>query len=764
MEICGQYFGSEVIQRIESVIGGKPDISRRALSRNICEWLDWRSPNGNLQDMSCRKALVELYRRGIIKLPEDKSEYSFNRPSAKAEEALPELPGVCCSLEELGEVEIVPVSSRYSKASRIWNLLMNRYHYLGNGPLCGAQIRYLVKSSRYGWLGGLSFSGASWRLGVRDKWINWSEAARRANLRKVVCNSRFLLLPVVKVKNLASCVLGHALSRLSGDWQRRYGYEPVLVETFVDGRRFKGTSYRASNWIHLGQTKSRSNPHINGKISDGPKEVYVYPLQENGKEVLTVEHERPLCKRPAPDNPDDWVEEEFGRVELYDNRLKERLYMLARDFCAQPGVFVPQACSGSIAKAKAAYRFFSNSQVKMKKLLRPHRESTIERMKKEKVVLAVQDTTSLNYTAHPAMEGIGPINTKKDKGAGLILHDTMSFTIGGMPLGLLDIQCWARKKEEAGKREKRKELPIEQKESVKWLKSYRAAAEAQQLCPETMIVSVGDREADIYELFSETLKDPLGPKLLVRAERTRNRTAGETGLWKKMGQSPIRGYQEIQIPRKGSRSARAAKLSVRYEEITLMPPNRKELLPVRMWAVYVREVDYSAEVKSPLEWMLLTTVETRTFEDACERIRWYACRWNIEVYHRTIKSGCRIEDRRLDDADSMEACLAIDLVIGWRIFWLTKLGRETPDIPCSVFIKEEELQVLYGAIKKSEPPKEPPTARQVVRMIAMLGGFLNRKRDGEPGTTTIWRGLQRLSNMVAGFIMAKSLHLSYSGP
>lgn len=760
MKICGQYFRKKEIQHIETIIEKEPEISRRSLSKRICEFLNWRSPNGKVQEMSCRKALSKLQRKGIIRLPEKGNEYSFNRPAVNKEELFSELPEVCCCLEEAGEIEIVPIFSRDSKESKIWNELMSKYHYLGNGPLCGAQMRYLIKSSRYGWLGGFSFSGGVWHLEARDKWIGWSESARRANLRKIIYNSRFLILPSVKIKNLASFAISSSLSRLPKDWSNRYGYEPVLVETFVDSRRFKGTCYRAGNWIHLGQTRSRSTPHINGKKSDGQKEIYVYPLVKKWKEVLNLEPIRRLCEVPGIDNPKDWVEEEFGRVEFYDNRLKERLYAIARNFSAQPGALIPQACSGLVKNIKGAYRFFSNREVNMNRLLKPHTESTIERIRKEKVVLAVQDTTTLNYTNHPAMEGIGPTNGKKHKAVGLILHDTMAFTAGGTPLGLLDVQCWGRKKEEAGKSEKRNKLPIEEKESIKWLNSYRKATDIQQLCPETMIVSVGDREADIYEFFTETLKSPFCPKLLVRADRHKKRRAEEINLWKKMEQEPISGYLEIEVPRKGSRPARKARLTVRHAEVTLSAPKGKDLPPVKMWAVYTREENYSPEVKTPLEWMLLTTIETRTFEEACEKISWYKCRWNIEVYHRTIKSGCRIEDRRLDDADSMEACLAIDLVIGWRVYWLTKLGRETPGIPCNAFLKEEEIQVLSAIVAKTKLSKEFLSIRDAIRIIASLGGFIGRKGDGEPGTTTIWRGLQRLSDMAAGFILAKSLLFS----
>jgi len=717
--------------------------------------------------MSCRKALLELDRRGVLVLPECTTVYAFQQPSSRVEEPLPELPEVKCALGKLGEVEVVPVSSRYSKASRLWKGLMNEYHYLGSGPLCGAQLRYLVRSSVYGWLGGLSFSGATWRLKAREKWIGWGERARRAHLYQVVCNSRFLILPTVEVRNLASHVLSLSVGRLGEDWQARYEYEPVLVETFVDPEYFTGACYRAANWIPVGQTAGLPMSYPNGKETTGPKDIYVYALRGDWKSVLCEEPPvAPLGSRPGVESPADWVEEEFGRVDLPNRRLRERVFTVARDFFAQPGAPVPQACNGSEAKTAGAYRLFKNEQVDLNTLLRPHVETTVERIREHAVVLSVQDTTTLNYTAHPKARGFGPINTTQDNAVGLVVHDTMAFTVEeGVPLGLVDVQCWARDPEEAGKSEERKSLPIEEKESIKWLKSYRAAAEVQALCPDTMVVSVGDREADIYELFAEAQQTEGGPELLVRAEETRNRTVNGVPLWQKMQRKRVAGYQEVHIPGKQGRPARNAKLAVRFGKVKLRPPQKKpNLPPVTVWVVYAQEVEYPPDVDKPVEWMLLTTVETNTFEEACERIRWYALRWGIEVYHRTLKSGCRIEDRRLSTADRVEACLAIDMVIAWRIYLLTKQGRETPDLPCDVYLSEEEWRALYAYVERKRPPAQPPSLRDAVRMIASLGGFLGRKCDGEPGTTVMWRGLQRLADITAGSTLQDLLYPTRAGP
>ena len=673
-----------------------------------------------------------------------------------------EIPEVQCTLKTLGEIKVFAISSRYSKSSRIWNELMNRFHYLGKGPLCGAQIRYLVKSSRHGWIGALAFSAAQWRLKERDQYIGWTEAARRANLNRVVCNSRFLILPSVRVPHLASHVLSLCTSRLGKDWMERYSYAPLLTETFVDPRRFAGTCYRAANWIHVGQTAARSTAYSNGKLSVGPKDIYVYPIDGKWKQVLCTEPNVPLGSTAAPEAPADWTEEEFGRVQFFDERLKQRLFMLAADFFAQPGELIPQASNGSAAKIKAAYRFFENSNVDMQTLLRPHIESTIDRFSSHPVILAVQDSTTLTYTAHPP-EGAGPINTSQNSAVGLMVHDTVAFTPDGTPLGVLNVQCWGRDPAQAGKKYRRRQLPIEEKESNKWLASYRSVAEVQKLCQDTTIISIGDREADVYELFHEATQDSQGPKLLVRAERTRNRKVEQEGLWPRMNAEPVAGLLDVAVARRGSRPARIAKLQVRFASAELRPPNKSTLPPLSVWVVYAREVGCRPDVKEPIDWMILTTVRTASFEDACQRLNWYSRRWGIEVYHRILKSGCRIEDRRLRDTDNLEPCLAIDFVVAWRVYWMTMLGREKPDTPCDQILSEEEWHVL-SAWATGKISATVPNSQQAMRWIGKMGGWQSRGKQDNPGTTCMWRGLARLPTMAQGYLLALQVNGMRAGP
>jgi hypothetical protein len=758
MYVCGQYFSQGVVNRIQDTVLAEPSISRLNLSRRVCQWLDWRSPNGRLQDMSCRKALAELNRRGVVALPQRDHVCYFQRRATRAVD--PEIVEAHCSLHELGEVTVRPISSRYCKESKIWLTLLDRYHYLGSGPLCGAQIRYIVESSKYGYLGALAFTSASWALKARDRYIGWTETARRANLHRVVGNDRFLILPTVRVQNLASHVLSLTLSRLPQDWQHRYAVRPVLVETFVDPNRFTGACYKAANWIDVGNTAGRR---------DGtPKKIFVYHLSPRWKQVLCAEPQIRLGAVPRPESPAHWAEEEFGAVRLYDSRLKQRLYTVAQDFYRCPQGNIPEAC-GSRSRAKGAYRLLQNEKVTMDVIVNAHTEATIERIKQHRIVLAPQDTTTLKYSTHPMTEGLGPVSHRDSKSIGLLLHDTLAFTEDGTPLGILDAQCWARDPNDKGKKHRRKQLSIEQKESVKWLRSFDKVAQVQKLCPDTMLVSIGDRESDIYELFLEANKDPAGPRLLVRADKFRNRKVEQQHLWDFMAAHSVAGSLKIHIPRNGSSKARDAWMDIRFAEVQLTPPKRcPSSSAVCVWAIYVTERDVEEDIDEPIEWMLLTTVAVTSFEDAQKRVEWYSGRWGIEVYHRTLKSGCRIKDRQLGTADRLETCLGVDMVVAWRIYHLTMLGRETPEVPCTVFFKDIEWKALCCYVNKTPvPPEKPPVLREAIYMVGAIGGHLGRKSDGFPGTQTLWRGLQRLdtaTEMYAILTQQDDPHPMQSGP
>jgi hypothetical protein len=761
--VGGRELSSEMLDRIRSRVVEQPGLSRVQLARDVCEWLQWKRPNGQWREASCRVALGKLEQRGLLELPQPRRRGGRPAlmPMTPTGQLHPEDP-IEASLKQLGAVELILVQE--PSHSNLWKEMIAAHHYCGYQPLVGAQVRYLIRCRR-GWLGALGFSAAAWQLRDRDRFIGWSPQARKAHLQEVVANSRFLLLPWVKVAHLASKVLALASQRLGDDWQGVYGYRPLLLETYVEQPRFTGTCYRAANWQPIGSTAGRGRQDRERTESRPRKAIYVYPLAGDWQRRLCREPMR--RRRPLPESTGsdgDWAQREFGDLALGDRRLQKRLVQMAQDFYARPQANIPQAC-GTRAKTKAAYRLLDHEDLSLSQLLTTHFASTVERMGRYPVVLAVQDTTSLNYTSHLETEGLGPINTHKDKAQGLLLHDTLAFTPDGVPLGLLDAQLWARAPKSLGKKaDLRYRLPVEQKESYKWLASFSAAAAGQKELSHTRVVSVGDREADVFELFQLALSRADHPDLLVRAERNRLVAEGHT-LWETVAaQEPV-GYQQVQTSRRRQTPSRQARLSLRFAEVHLLAPkNRRHLRgSVRVWAVLARE-EQPPQGVDPLEWMLLTTVPVQTPEDAAERLRWYTQRWQIEVYHRTLKSGCKIEERQLATACRLENCLAIDLVVAWRIFHLARLGRETPDLPCTVFFDDLQWQALYGFIHRTHPPANPPTLRQALRMVASLGGFLGRKGDGEPGTQSLWLGLQRLDDIAVAWEVFSSLARPPSRP
>lgn len=737
MKICGLPFTEEIIGDVQRTVDSNPAISRRSLSKRLCELHSWRSVSGRLKEVVCRKAVSLLHNRQLLRLPEASQVPAFQVRAARKPYSRP---SVNCALAELGDINLILIENPRSDHADIWKSLMAG-HYLGERTFY-AGLRYLIHSSEHGYLGALSFSSAAFRLAARDDLIGWDDQTRSKNLHNIIGNSRFYIHSSVRVPHLASHVLAKTMRRVRADWKEKYKTEPLLVETFVDTSRFKGISYRAANWIHAGVTTGRGRQSKEPDSQLTPRDIYLYPLHRNWRELLGGSVKVPIA--PAG----DWAEQEWGSAPLGDARLVQRLITLGRDRYARPQASIPQTCC-SRSKTKAAYRFFEHKETTLKNLMAPHIEATTRRIAGEKIVLAIQDTSTLNYSTHPATENLGPIGSSDpDKIIGLVLHGTLAVNTEGTPLGLIDAQCWARDPNEFGKKKERKALPIEQKESYKWLKSFKVATATAKACPDTTVVSVGDREADIFELFALAENTPNTPYLLVRAVHDRKLAEEQGQLLEHMSRCPVVGVQEVVVPRRGNRPARTTQLSIRYSEVTLTVPKRlKSGSPLSIWAITAEEEEPPAGVEA-LKWVLLTTAPTASFEDANERLSWYRQRWTIEVFHRTLKSGCQIENRQLGSANSLEACLAIDLVVAWRIHHLTKLGRETPDVPCSVYFEEAEWKALVTFVTKNPAPSEkPPTLKEAIRMVAVLGGFLGRKSDGEPGNQVLWLGLQRLDDI-----------------
>lgn len=457
-----------------------------------------------------------------------------------------------------------------------------------------------------------------------------------------------------------------------------------------------------------------------------------------------------------------WARAAIGHPDLGDVRRGRRLEHLVMDLVERPNASIPHACK-NWASTKAAYRLWATVQrvTDLPERIRAgHTRATKTFLAGAGRVLAVQDTTTLNWSHHPSTRGLGPISTAP-KEQGLLVHSTLAVTTAGVPLGLLDQQVWARDVTKHGKKHTRRIRATAEKESQKWLDGVTAAQT--DLPAGVELIHVGDAESDVYDLFVHAQATP-GTQFLIRACQDRRTTTG-AHLWATLEAQPIVDIRAVELARTPERVPRQARLALRWTRVTLQPPRQGTTgrTPVTVDAVLVVELD-PPEGVAPVVWLLLTTVAVLTTADAWERVTWYTYRWRIERYHLVLKSGCRIEDRQLQTAERLTGCLAVYAIVAVRVLQLTEQARLTPDAPGTALISSLEWRLLWRVRHPEAPePPDPPTLRTVVREIAQLGGFLARRGDGEPGVITLWRGLQRLHDLVLGFDLARSMGIENVG-
>lgn len=437
-----------------------------------------------------------------------------------------------------------------------------------------------------------------------------------------------------------------------------------------------------------------------------------------------------------------WAEVEMETLDLGDPRRERRVVQMIEQFAASPGASIPKAC-GCEAETKAAYRALSSEETSAEEIRLAHARATVERTREHERVLVLQDTLSADFTSRPSIVGTGTL--EKSYLRGVLVHSGVVVTPAGLPLGTIEQQVWSRPEKELGKRHTRRERPIEEKESFRWLEMVDAVES--KLPHEVEAWVVGDREADIYELFAMERRE--GLELVVRCTQDR-RVESEEGsyLREAVERSRVLGEMEVEVARSRKREARTATLRVQACTLKLEPPQnhpqRKQFSPVPVSVVRVWEIGTTPEGEEPIEWVLITTLPVRTLKRAVEIVQAYAQRWKVERYHYTLKSGCRIEDLQLKDVERIERALAIYSIVAWRLLFMTYVARIEPELPCTAVLEEDEWQALVVIGAKKPLPEKPPTVREAVRMIAILGGFQGRKGDGEPGVKAIWSGFRRL--------------------
>jgi len=473
-------------------------------------------------------------------------------------------------------------------------------------------------------------------------------------------------------------------------------------------------------------------------------------------------HKSKASRNVCPNTPAPWAMKEFSGAGFPDCRLLKRAQLIMTQFAKQPTASIPQAC-GRWADIKAAYRFFDNNSIDPQTLLEPHRRATVARMQEHDVVLAVQDTTSLNYSTHPQTRGLGPISNNKDKTIGLFLHTTLALSVTAEPLGVLGATVNVRDPLSFGKRrdsQRRNKTPLQDKESQRWLQSLSLCQDLACVCPSTTLVNVADREGDIYELFAQALNPQKGRPvhLLVRSQHNRKVEGPYGFLWNQLSQQPLAGTMQIKVPRQPGQSARTTILEIRFGEMTLCAPCLKEGQPsLKVWAIQARE-QLSPKGQPMILWRLLTTLPVQSAAQAIEKVVWYTRRWQIEVMHKVLKSGCKVEQRQLESAARLKRILIMDLIVAWRVMLLGQTARERPQESADQWLLDSEWKVLWAYMNPNQPlPQQAPGLRQAVRWIGQLGGFIGRKSDGEPGPIVLWRGLQRLNDLARTWEMLKNV-------
>ena len=433
--------------------------------------------------------------------------------------------------------------------------------------------------------------------------------------------------------------------------------------------------------------------------------------------------------------------DELATIDLGDKRLNARALLLAERMAAAPTKSIPTACHGW-AETQAAYRLLDTEGIDAWSVLDPHIRCTEQRMRACPIVLCLQDTTSLDYNGQQ-IEGLGPIQYEPEKG--MFLHPTYAVTPEREPLGVLDCWTWAR-----GKKDRHGQRPPDIIESQRWLDGYERVAEVAASMPDTRLVYVGDREADMLPLIKKARELGHPADYLVRSRNDRT-LPDKTKLWATVLETPTLGELSFVLERRRGQKRREVRQRLHVSRVAV-PDGRSRTKTVEVTCLVAREIDTPPGVK-PVEWRLLTNRAVTNVEDAVQLIDWYRARWEIEMYFDVLKNGCKVESLQLKTMPRLELALALYMVVAWRINRLMRLGRACPELPADLLFETEEWQAAY-LLHDKPVPKTPPPLQEVVRLVASLSGFLGRKGDGEPGARTIWDGLEQIAVCVRGMKFA----------
>jgi hypothetical protein len=463
-----------------------------------------------------------------------------------------------------------------------------------------------------------------------------------------------------------------------------------------------------------------------------------------------------------------WIDDELSGCRLADERLGRRLGTLLDQMAGAMGGSIPLACQ-DWANTKAAYRFFANDRVSEGDILAGHFDSTRQRVATTTgPILVIQDTTEFSFQReHP--EKIGQtvrVNSGQDKDGrfrmhtvcGLLMHASLAVTTEGLPLGPGAVKFWTRTKFKGMAALKRKinptRVPIEEKESIRWLENLRRTTEL--FGDPGRCIHVGDRESDIYELFC--LAQELGTHFLVRTCVDRLALGGDTTVDAVMDEVAVQGVHAVDI-RDGQGHVSTATVELTYRSLRVLPPvgKQKRYPALTLTVLHAREREEPAD-RPRIDWKLLTDLPVLSPEAAIEKLRWYAVRWKIEVFHKILKSGCKVEEARLRSADRLVKLIAVYCLVSWRMFWMTMINRSAPDVEAGIVFTDREQQVLDSLVPNKSPCLPGCNTLGIYfTKVAKLGGYLARGCDPPPGNMVMWRGMARLIDIALGSEIAPQL-------
>ncbi len=461
-----------------------------------------------------------------------------------------------------------------------------------------------------------------------------------------------------------------------------------------------------------------------------------------------------------------WLDDELAECRFADVRLGKRFRTLLKRLSEGIGETIPMACQ-DWASTKAAYRFFSNGRVSEQEILSGHFQATRDRFRvTEGWVLVLHDTTEFSFQRkEPSAIGITKkVNSGKDLAGrlrmhtvcGLLMHSSLVVTTEGLPLGIAAVKFWTRKKFKGCNALKKKinptRVPIEEKESVRWLENLKQATAL--LHEPERCVHIGDRESDIFELFCAAQEAET--HFLVRTCVNRLAEDGTHTVSQEMEAVPLRGLHRIKVrDQRGNRSE--ARLEIRYRRMRVLPPiGKQQRYPeLTLMVIYAQERGRPKD-REPIDWKLLTDLPVRSRAEAIQKLVWYASRWKVETYHKILKSGCKAEESRLRTADRLVNLISIFCILSWRLFWMTMLNRSVSGMPAGHAFSEAERQLLDHLIPDRTVNRAVKRSLSFyITKLARLGGYLARSGDPPPGNRVMWRGLSRLTDIELGFYAAK---------